>query len=120
MRAKAKGELRSAGFLKVVEKVFRLLETLARAEKGLRISELSRILEQPKASVYRILFTLQVLGYVRQDVDTMAYHCTAHAGWLTRDQANETLRKIARSRMERLLASFEQTVNLAIFDRYRV
>jgi DNA-binding IclR family transcriptional regulator len=57
---------------------------------------------------------------VRQDVDTMAYHCTAHAGWLTRDQANETLRNIARSRMERLLARFEQTVNLAVFDRDRV
>src|ERR1700730_9400238 len=117
---KARDGLRSTNFLKVVEKVFRVLETLARSEDGIRVSELSRILEQPKATVYRILFTLQKLGYVRQDADTMAYLSTAHAGWLTRDRANETLRQIARSRMERLLARFEQTVNLAIFDRDRV
>jgi len=112
--------LRGANFLKVVEKVFRLLETLAQSEQGIRVSELSRVLKQPKATVYRILFTLQELGYVRQDADTMAYLCTAHAGWLTRDRANETLRQTARSQMERLLARFEQTVNLAILDRNRV
>jgi IclR family transcriptional regulator, KDG regulon repressor len=108
------------GFLKVVEKVFQVLETLVQSEEGIRISELARILKQPKATIYRILFTLQKLGYVRQNPGTMAYLCTAHAGWITRDRANQMLRKLARSQMERLLARFEQTVNLAIFDRDRM
>jgi len=120
MREKGKPQTKRAGFLKVVEKVFRVLETLAQSERGIRVSDLSRLIKQPKASVYRILFTLQKLGYVRQDIDTSAYHCTAHAAWLTRDHTNETLRKIARANMEKLLARFEQTVNLAVFDRDRV
>ena len=119
-RAGVAPSVKSAQFVKVVEKVFRVLETLAQSENGIRVSELSRILQQPKATVYRILFTLLQLGYVRQDPDTAAYLCTAHAGWLTHEQANETLRQIARSEMERLLARFEQTVNLAILDRDRV
>jgi DNA-binding IclR family transcriptional regulator len=113
MRNEPKANVRRG--LKVVEKVFRLPENLAQSEAGVRVSNLARTLKQPKASAYRILLTLETLGYVRQDADTMAYHCTEHAAWLTRDQANDTLRRIARSRMERLLARFEQTVNLAIF-----
>src|SRR3954471_16860983 len=116
----AADETHGANFLKVVEKVFCVIETLAPAEHGMRVSDLARELKQPKATVYRILFTLQKLGYVRQDLDTLAYVCTAHVGWLTRDKANGTLRQIARSHMERLLARFEQTVNLAIFDQERV
>ena len=113
-------ETHGTNFLKVVEKVFRVIETLAPVEHGMRVSDLARELKQPKATVYRILFTLQKLGYVTQDLDTLAYVCTAHVGWLTRGQASETLRQIARSPMERLLARFEQTVNLAIFDQERV
>lgn len=89
---------------------------MAQSEAGVRVSNLARTVKQPKASAYRILLTLETLGYVRQDADAVMYHCTAHAAWLTRDQANETLRRIA-PRMERLIARFEQTVNLAIFDQ---
>jgi len=90
-------ETHGTNFLKVVEKVFRVIETLAPVEHGMRVSDLARELKQPKATVYRILFTLQKLGYVTQDLDTLAYVCTAHVGWLTRGQASETLRQIARS-----------------------
>src|ERR1700750_1771281 len=77
---------RGANFLKVVEKVFRVIETLAPVEHGMRVSDRARELKQPKATVYRILFTLQKLGYVRQEADNSAYVSTAHAGWLIRDR----------------------------------
>ncbi len=111
---------RTAPFLRVVEKAFRVLETVARAETGVRVSDLSRTLGQPKATTYRILFTLQELGYVRQDSRTRAYVSTAHAASLTHDRANETLRQLAAPHLKRMLARFEQTVNLAVFDRDRV
>ena len=111
---------RTAPFLLVVEKAFRVLETVARAETGVRVSDLSRTLGQPKATIYRILYTLQELGYVRQDSRTRAYVSTAHAASLTHDRANETLRQLAAPHLKRLLARFEQTVNLAVFDRDRV
>ncbi len=111
---------RTAPFLRVVEKAFRVLETVAQAETGVRVSDLARALGQPKATIYRILFTLQELGYVRQDSRTRAYVSTAHAASLTQDRANETLRQLAAPHMKRLLGRFEQTVNLAIFDRDRV
>ena len=107
-------------FLKVLEKTFRVLEAMARAESGVRVSELSRGLNQPKATVFRILFTLQELGYARQDPVTRAYHLADYAAWLTHDEVRETLRRAARPFMERLLARFEQTVNLAILDREQV
>lgn len=107
-------------FLKVVAKTFSIIGELTNAKSGARIADLSRKLNQPKASVFRILFTLQELGYVRKDAATSAYQLTEQFRLFRGDEARETLRRTARPFLERLLGNFEQTVNLAILDRGQV
>jgi IclR family acetate operon transcriptional repressor len=107
-------------FLKVVGKAFEVLEATAQAKDGSRISDLARTLGQPKATVYRIFYTLQELGYVEKDA-TDVYRLTARIkGGFTHDVGREVLSRVARPHMERLLVQFEQTVNLAVLDDHRV
>lgn len=108
------------GYLKVVAKTFRVIEALAQAEGCVQLSELARSVKQPKATVFRILYTLKELGYVQQDTDTQTYKLSNHAGWLARREVKEALKRVARPYLERLLGSFEQTVCLAMLDKDRL
>ncbi len=106
--------------MRALESAFRILELMAKSEKGVRVTELSKTLQLPKATVFRILFTLQQLGYARKDPLSRAYVMVSSATWLNHDGGRETLRQVARPHMERLLARFEQTVNLAVMDKEQV
>lgn len=117
--ADVKGQ-RDSKFLRALESAFRILEFMSRSEKGVRVSDVSKTLQLPKATVFRILFTLQQLGYARREPLTRTYVMAASAAWLNHDRERDTLRRVARPHMERLLARFEQTVNLAVLDRDQV
>lgn len=113
-------QIRNRGFLKVVAKTLRLMETMDTTGNELRLTDLSKSLKMPKATVFRILFTLETLGYARQDQRTGKYRLTEKAGWLRRDRSWDSLRGVARPFMERLLSRFEQTVNLGVLDRGQI
>ena len=120
-RSKSSSKLRDANYLKVVAKTFWLLEAVAAGGTGSRLSDLSRLLRMPKATVYRILYTLSKLGYAKQDPQTEIYHLTGKIARLSRgDSAKETLRGLARPFMERLLGTFEQAVNLALLQNGQI
>jgi IclR family transcriptional regulator, KDG regulon repressor len=104
----------------VVGKAFYVVESLAQANSAVRLSDLARELRQPKATVYRILYTLSQLGYVRQDPTSAAYQLTDKIAHLSRDDIKESLRGAARPFMEKLLARFEQTVNLGLLDHGQI
>lgn len=93
---------------------------MARSEGGVRVSDVARTLQLPKATVFRILFTLQEIGYARKDPVSRAYVSVSGTGWLNHDEARETLRRAARPHMEKLLTRFEQTVNLGVLEREQV
>jgi IclR family KDG regulon transcriptional repressor len=113
-------EQRDSKFLRALESAFRILEFMSRSEKGVRVTDASKTLQLPKATVFRILFTLQQLGYARKDPITRTYVVVSSTAWLNHDGERDTLRRVARPYMERLLARFEQTVNLAVLDRDQV
>lgn len=106
--------VKNRSYLKVVAKALRLMETLASLEHEVRLTDLSKSLNFPKATTFRILFTLEQLGYVEQTPGSGAYKLSDKAGWSHRDQFREALRRICRPFMERLLVRFEQTVNLGV------
>ncbi len=110
----------TSNFLRALESAFRVLEIMARSENGVHVSEVARTLQLPKATVFRILFTLQEIGYARKDPSTRAYVTVRGAAWVNHDEGRETLRRVARPYMEKLLSRFEQTVNLAVLDRGQV
>lgn len=105
-------------FLKVVAKTFRVIEVIAQHPDGIQLGELSRKCSgQPKATIFRILYTLKKLGYVEQKENSGAYRLSSEIGFLGRGDSRETLKRAARPHLERLRAQFEQTVALAVLDR---
>jgi len=110
----------TSNFLRALESAFRVLEIMARSESGVHVSEVARTLQLPKATVFRILFTLQEIGYARKDPSTRAYVTVRGAAWVNHAEGRETLRRVARPYMEKVLSRFEQTVNLAVLDRGQV
>lgn len=113
-------EAANRSFLKVVAKTFAIIDALAQTESGAGVTELSRKLKHPKATVFRILFTLQRLGYAKKNDSTEAYQLTDQVEVFTRHGIRRTLRRAARPFLERLLGRFEQTVNLGVLERDQI
>jgi hypothetical protein len=59
-----------------LEKALDLCEALSAAERGSSVTELSRTVRQPPATVHRLLGVLKRRGYVRQDEETARYGLT--------------------------------------------
>ena len=110
----------TSNFLRALESAFRVLEIMSHSEGGVHVSELARTLQLPKATVFRILFTLQEIGYARKDPVSRAYLPVRGAVWTNQDEGREILRRVSRPYMGKLLSRFEQTVNLAVLDRGQV
>ena len=110
----------TSNFLRSLQSAFRVIEIMARAEGGVRVSDVARTLQLPKATVFRILFTLQEIGYARRDPVSRAYLLVNSTSVLNHDEARETMRRVSRPYMEKLLTRFEQTVNLAVLEREQV
>src|ERR1039457_3190464 len=52
-----------------LERSLRVLETLASSRSGLTLSELAKVLELPKSSTHRLLYTLTSQGYLVRDAN---------------------------------------------------
>jgi DNA-binding IclR family transcriptional regulator len=110
-------QVKNRSYLKVVAKAIRVMETMASFDRESRLTDLSKALKFPKATVFRILFTLEQLGYVEQNASTGTYRLSEKTGWSRRHEFRESLKSIARPFMQRLLGRFEQTVNLGVLDQ---
>lgn len=111
---------RDNNYLKVVDKTFAVIETLAQKPDGVRLSDLSRTVKQPKATTFRILYTLSRLGYVEQDRVSGIYRLSSKSRWFVKEEVRETLKRVSRPYLGKLLNKFEQTVNLGLLDRDRI
>jgi len=111
---------RDNNYLKVVAKTFAVIEALGQKRDGVGLSNLSRMVKQPKATVFRILYTLSQLGYVEQNRVSGTYQLSSKAWWFWKEEVRETIKRVARPFLGRLLNQFEQTVNLGLLDRDRV
>ena len=104
--------------IKVLAKTFEILEALHRTnDSGARLSEVSSIVKLPRPTVFRILRTLERLGYVVFDGSLEAYRIAQRLKDLGQSPLSEVIGRLGRPAMMRLLAKFEQTVNLAIFEK---
>ncbi len=59
-----------------VDKALEICETLGAAPSGMSLTELARLLKQPRPTVHRLLSLLRRRGYVRQDDETQRYSLT--------------------------------------------
>jgi len=101
--------------VRVLVKAFQVLEALHRSgDEGARLGELSEAVRLPKPTVYRILRTLESLGYVAGDGGL--YRLDDRLKELGQPSPANAVARLARPAMTRLLAAFEHTVNLAVIE----
>lgn len=102
----------------VVRSTFRILEELGRAEL-LGLSEITQRTGISKSTVFRILSTLQELGYVLRDADRIYRISPTLAQLAGEEAAGEALRRLALPYMLQLRDQYGETVNLGVryFDK---
>src|SRR5580704_5095469 len=103
-------------FIAVAQRVFSVLEALSQQPKsGVPLEEITQICGLPKTTVFRLLYTMNKLGFVEQDPDSGIY---ALSGKFFELGANalpyQRLTVLARPLMQKLLLSFGESVNLAV------
>jgi DNA-binding IclR family transcriptional regulator len=102
-----------------VENAISILETLGAAQP-MSLTELSKTLGLGKSSVYRLLVTLALRGYVEKDPASDRYQLTYRL-FAVGSRASEQLglREVAQPLMHRLGARTGETVNLGVLDGFR-
>src|SRR5579871_6062303 len=104
------------GGVRVLHKTLDILETIKATESGFRLAELSRKVELPKATVYRILTTLEGRGYLDRASDG-SYRLAKKLFDLQRaEPIEQLLNRVAHPLMVKLAASSKETVNLGVLD----
>ncbi len=100
----------------MLEKTLDILEQLKRDGTGPGLAELSRRVEMPKATVYRILTTLETRGYLDREAEG-GYRIAGKLFALQRDLSpDQNLLRAAPPIMERLATECRETVNLGTLD----
>lgn len=101
---------------KVLNKALDVLEAIRAAPNGLGLADLSRGTGIPKPTAYRIVSTLEGRGYLDRREDGR-YRLARRLGPERPDEPREeTLRRVARPVMQRLVDSCKETVNLGVLD----
>ena len=100
----------------VLHKTLDILEKIKSTEAGYKLADLARKVSLPKATVYRILSTLEGRGYLDRSADG-TYRLAKKLFDLQRTvPLEQTLHRVAQPVMERLVESCKETVNLGILD----
>ena len=106
---------KSDSLIQVVERCSHILNQFSLEEPVLGISEIARRTNLNKGTVYRILLTLEELGFVRRDVNSPKYRlglALFHLGSIV--QAGMDVRREALPVMQQLSAQVQETVNLNV------
>jgi hypothetical protein len=80
-----------------VVRAFSVLEVLAGSPAGLRLADLSRLVGLHKATVFRLLKTMILLGYVSQSADGEPYRVSEPPTGRKRRASTASKRKVAGS-----------------------
>lgn len=100
-----------------LERALDILELLARSGTQVGLTEIATTVGGPKATVHRLLGTLQARGYVTQDPQSSLYSAGVRCFELGSLWAqNLDLRAVAAPYLVRLNEETDETVHLAIYD----
>lgn len=89
--------------VQVLQKAVHILNALAASSRDLSLSEIQAEVDLPRATVHRILVTLELEGVVSQDPESGRYYLNGTAiSWAARAIARSDLRSAARGPLERL------------------
>jgi IclR family acetate operon transcriptional repressor len=101
-------------YIELVEKTMRVLEVVGEKEAGISLAALSERVGLVKSSVFRILFTLTELGYVKKVDLAGTYAATPKLLGLARSPARRpSLIHLARPHLQELCRRLEESAWLA-------
>lgn len=101
-----------------VERAIKILKSFSADEPELGVGELSRRLDLPKSTVFRLLSTLEAGGLITQNPETNRYRLGVDLiGLADSVIAYTDLRRVARPHLRQLANTVRETVSLTIFDR---
>jgi len=98
-----------------------VLSAFSDEQPDMSLTDISQRLQLNKTTTFRLLSTLESLGYIKRDPQTKLYHPGVEVlrlGFLVLN--NLEVRQIAAPYLRRLVEEVEETVNLAVLDNYEV
>ncbi len=109
---------RDKSFVAVTEKLFTILETLSKAGDGqLALDDISKDTGLPKSTTHRLLNSLVGVGYVKQNTESGRYLLGDRFFELANSSLpNQRLISIARPFMQSLRQTFDESVNLGVYE----
>jgi IclR family KDG regulon transcriptional repressor len=108
--------VRETSGVRVLHKTLDVLEIVKSRDSGYTLADLTRAVELPKATVYRIVSTLEKRGYLDRGQDG-GYRLARKLFDLQRQDSMETiLSRAAQPHMEALVEAYKETVNLGILN----
>ncbi len=104
-----------------LEKTFKIIDLLGDSPHGIRLSELSRMLDLPESSIHHILKMLRSHDYVEQDSDTKRYVLGFRFLSVgSKILNNLDIRAIAYNHLRGLHQKINETINLTILRNGQV
>ncbi|HEX7128198.1 MAG TPA: IclR family transcriptional regulator [Thermodesulfobacteriota bacterium] len=104
--------------LKTVGEAMTLLEQFTVERPRLNIPALQKLMGLPKTNVYRLLSTLESLGYLEKDRASGYYHLSLRLYEIgSRSLVNFNLRDLGRRYLQQLNERTEETVILSVLDK---
>jgi len=98
-----------------------VLSAFSEDRPNLSLTDISQRLQLNKTTTFRLLSTLESLGYIERDQQTKLYHPGVEVlrlGFLVLN--NLEVRQVATPYLRRLVDEVEETVNLAVLDNHEV
>lgn len=100
-----------------VERTIQILKAFSEEEPELGVGELSRRLDLPKSTVFRLLSTLEANGLVAQNAETGRYRLGVELIALAYNvMVYADLRRVALPHLRRLADTVQETVSLSVLD----
>jgi DNA-binding IclR family transcriptional regulator len=101
--------------LSSIERCLRLIELLSENPQGLKLKEISQVLQANPSTVHHLLSTLVYNAYVIQDGDSKKYSLGTRILEISRRVLNSMdIRRTARPHLEALHRSCQESVHLAV------
>lgn len=104
-----------------VDRALEIIDILEDEPQGLGVTPLSKKMGVSKSTIYRLLSSLLIKEYVRQNEETQKYHLGLRLMQLGQTVTNQIdIRQVAAPVMERLVQDTGETVHLVVQEGYEI
>jgi len=106
-------------FAKTIGKAFRVLETFTQSKEPLSLNQVTQVTRMAKTSVFRIIHTLEVMGYLEKSAGDR-YALSPAVSYLIPNRMLASLIGVALPQMKDLGRQFRETVSLAFLFKNHI